>query len=455
MIFTRRHYFFLVIMMLMITTYLPVLTNQLPPVISSHHFWAGIWGVSLLAFYPRILSHKLMITFVLYALFILLASAALWPYMDGWNRTGILKELYMFSVGISIYLYFVITRELRDFANIAKWSLVFIFITAIMTIYVAGIDPMYARNVYDRQSETEVLAHRALTRFGPGDYATAMVFMSVFPILVFYYRNKVSKFLNKRNILIFGSVMIFALVSMQIFGNILILMVGLLISIAGVSRIKYSVMILGILIVIATILPKSFYVDSFIYLSEVLEDQEELSFKFADMAYFMETGGSLEEGGATAARVERFPMLFNSFIQSPVFGCYFLVDQFEYGYREEGGHLYWMNKLTVTGLVGFIFFISVIYLYIKRSTKLIHKDMRFYFLVSLFLIIAYGFIKNVGGRQTWYMFFVIYPGLCYLPMLHRKRKQTGKRAEKLMHLDETGFSEQPSTVIKINTENDS
>jgi hypothetical protein len=313
---------------------------------------------------------------------------------------------------------------------------------------------MYARNVYDKQSETEVLAHKALTGLGPGDYGTAMVFMSVFPILVFYYRNKVSKFLNKRNIIIFGFVMVLALIGMQIFGNILILMVGLLISIAGVSRIKYSILTLGILIFIASILPRSFYVDSLIYLSEVLEDQEELSFKFADMAYYLETGGSMDEGTATAARMERFPMLFNSFIQSPVFGCYFLVDQFEYGYRSEGGHLYWMNKLTVTGLVGFTFFISLIYLFIRRSTKLIHKDMRFYFLVSLFLIIAYGFIKNVGGRQTWYMFFAIYPGLCYLPLLHRKRKKPGRQAGKLIHLDKTGLSDQPTTPINENTENE-
>ena len=45
------------------------------------------------------------------------------------------------------------------------------------------------------------------------------------------------------------------------------------------------------------------------------------------------------------------PMLFEAFSENPIFG-YSWGDLSKY--NAEGGHIYWMNKLTVLGIFGFI-----------------------------------------------------------------------------------------------------
>lgn len=43
----------------------------------------------------------------------------------------------------------------------------------------------------------------------------------------------------------------------------------------------------------------------------------------------------------------------------------------------------------------------------------------YYFMLSIFALIFYGLIKNIGGFEIWLAFFVIILGMCYLPLLNR------------------------------------
>jgi hypothetical protein len=116
-------------------------------------------------------------------------------------------------------------------------------------------------------------------------------------------------------------------------------------------------------------------------------------------------------------------MLFESFIRSPIFGCYFFSEKDGRGYERAGAHLYWMNKITVTGIAGFVFFVSIMIAFFRKSVTLIPKNMRFYYMIALVSFVIYGFFKNLGGH-TWYAFFVIIPGMCYLPLLSKKVRKS-------------------------------
>jgi len=52
------------------------------------------------------------------------------------------------------------------------------------------------------------------------------------------------------------------------------------------------------------------------------------------------------------------------------------------------------------------------------------KQFAFYFLLSVFSIIALGTMKTLTGRDLWYTFFIILPGFYYLPLL---KKNTHER----------------------------
>ena len=83
-------------------------------------------------------------------------------------------------------------------------------------------------------------------------------------------------------------------------------------------------------------------------------------------------------------------------------------------YSQEGHHLYWMNKLAVTGLFGFIPFVMILIGIVKFFKNLIQRDYLYYYIISFLSIVLLGLMKNVTGREVWFTFFVIIPGINYL-----------------------------------------
>lgn len=433
--FTRRQYFFVLILILMIITYLPLLSKQLPPIIGSPYLWSVIWGGSVIIFYPRILTHRVMIIFFLYALFIIFGNLALWPNLTQWNKSGIMKDIMYIGIGLSIYLYFIFTGEYKDFAKIAGMTLIFLFITAIMTVIVTSIDPMYSRMAIDRESESEILAHQTLQRLGAGGYGSSIVIMALFPMLVYYFMNKHIRY-NRTLIVFYILFMLFTLIRIQIFANVIIAMIAIAISFAGASRIKTSIATLTLFIIIALVIPRSFYAKTFISIANTFEKQEDINYKFRDLANFVQSGAALEEESTTAyARAMRYPSLYESFIQSPLLGCFYMSDSSGRGYNIAGGHLYWMNKLTVTGIFGFLFFAAIPFLFLRKSITIVPRNMKFYFLIALMSYLSYGFLKNLGGH-SWYVFFVIIPGMVYLPLLSRKKVLSEDQSQNIIEEEE-------------------
>ena len=50
-----------------------------------------------------------------------------------------------------------------------------------------------------------------------------------------------------------------------------------------------------------------------------------------------------------------------------------------------------------------------------------------YFLLSLLSMVALGAMKTLIGRELWYTFFIIVPGLYYLPLLKKKKSKFHKQ----------------------------
>jgi hypothetical protein len=283
---------------------------------------------------------------------------------------------------------------------------------------------MYARNLTGLAAVSEAERESALSlkHFGGGTYSTAGAMMCLFPIFIYYYRNIKLSLVPKIYIIIFSILVCFALLGMQIFGNIIIAAIFCIIALMGLKKIRQSILLLFLLFSVTLIIPRDLYVNTSRSLGSLFSKDSELNYKFRDLALFFETGHYAKDSRSDLdKRIARYPMLMETFKKRPLFGCYFFSDESGNGYNAEGAHLHWMNKLTITGIIGLVFFLIIPFKFIKNNMKYFNSNYKFYYFLASLSILSYGVIKQLGGRDTWYTFFIILPGLYFLPLLKQQQ----------------------------------
>jgi O-antigen ligase len=110
----------------------------------------------------------------------------------------------------------------------------------------------------------------------------------------------------------------------------------------------------------------------------------------------------------TGRRAARLPFLINEFSKSPIIGG-----------GESTGHVFWLDRLSMYGLIGIIPWILIITYQIKFNLKNLNKEFKFYYLISIIAFIALGFMKNMSGKEIFMSIFLIIPGLNYLDYLYK------------------------------------
>jgi len=414
-------YFRFIILLLMITTYFPIVHYRLPAYIGSHHFWTIIWGISLLFLKPRVLLHRIMLLILAYALFLWILLSTAWSAMGEWNVKNLWNEIYAVAVGVSIFVYFNESKDYIGWVKMIRYTLIFIVITAVLTIIVSIINPMYMR-LHFAQSHEADMAREITNEYGAGTYSTAMVFMALLPLLIYYFKHPYLIFISKKWVMLLVILIVgVAILRMQIFTNIILAFFMSIIAMASAKNRLRTIIFIGIIGGIILLIPTKIHVNTFYKLADSMSGYEETSFKIKEFAYYIESGGEvMASKNAVAGRAERYPMLLEVFPKSPIMGCFFLTNTYAYGYQLAAAHIYWMNKLTTTGIAGFVFFVSIIIAFVYNERKNIKGDYRYYFILAIFSVLLYGIFKNVGGREIWYFFFVIIPGMYYLPLLVEK-----------------------------------
>lgn len=409
---SKKGYFNFLILMLLVTTYLPVVANNLPPIVGSFHFYILLFAASILIFETKTLTHKnLIFSFLVFGIILLLLPNIVWVSMDDWNVRSIRLEVYFIASALLMYYYFWVKQDFYTYAKFIHIALIFIAITLILTQYAAYVDPLYARKVTGEASEDWVDA-MFFYRLGAGGYGTAIAIMGLIPFIVYYFKNANLVKYPRYIILIFGVLVLAGLIRMQFFGNILIGFVILLLSQLSRRQWKNSLFLLALFFLIAIIIPVESYANLLVYIGGFFDPSSNVYLKFNDMAHFIVSG---EDTTVTASRSARYPELLEAFANSPWFGTFFKGREL---YEGGGAHLFWMNKLTVMGLLGFALVVYVYYKNIKHYlSQIIKEDLKVIYYLSVFAIIGYGLIKNIAGREVYLMLFFIIPGLQYLPLL--------------------------------------
>ena len=418
---TRKNIINFLVFMMLVTTFLPIVSNNLPMLIGSFHVYALLFIVSIILFKSNILKDKnLVITLLIGGLLYGILPITIWSNMSKWNRFGQIEEFYSIVVALIVYYYYRLSNELITYGKLIKIVLLFILITCLASIFSSLINPMYARHLTGAQEAVFSIDDRNyFAKLGGGAYGFATAIVAVIPMLVYYYRyNQISPF--SKSLLVPSLVLVFfTLVRMQIFANILVGIIVIILSFQKLKHLKKAVLYFSFFLFIAILIPNSIYADFLAVLSNFFDSSSETYFKLNDMSNYLIYGS--QQATAAGYRANRYTELLNSFSQSPIFGVSFRKDAL---YDQAGGHLFWMNRIAVIGIFGIFFYIQI---YIRNISfvlkNIFNSTFKVYYLLSIFSILGLGLIKNLAGRETWFMLFFILPGLYYLPLASKKSRK--------------------------------
>jgi len=353
-----------------------------------------------------------------YALFVVLMMQ-FWTCLDPWAIRQIWLDNYYIFVAMLMITYFYESKDFVGLAQISKWTLIFIIITAFFTIVTSYVMGSTARAMIFGNSAEAEETQKFFAKYGSGSYGYCIVFMSIISIVVYYYKNIILFTLKNRfAVIVVITLLLIAVLRLQLFTNVVFAFIVLLFSILNISGMrKFSYIIIPFIIVIAVI-PQSFYISLLYDLSALFSGVlDEVSFKFKGLADYIQLGPQIsdETGNYVARRAARFPLLLDGFLKFPIFGC--AVSPISKTlYAAETGHLYWMFKLSMLGIVNFLFYLSIFVCFIKEQKRYLSREYFYYFSIAALSVLLYGVFKVTGGREAWYFIFVIAPGLYYLPL---------------------------------------
>lgn len=410
----------IIMILAMLNTLLYVVAKNMPAIIGSFFFfWGPLTLLTIFLYNPKSLFNGPIKYFWFYGIISLVILQYLaWGYMDDWNRKALITEFYAIIVFIAIWNYFYFKNDFQGLTMIARWSFIFIIITLITTNIALTIDPLIVRNSVGGYSG-DITQLGLAEKFGSAGYGYAQGFILLIPVLLYFIKKKFHR--NRYRLLYIIALALVVLVTLRanVFGNLLALLFIAPLAIMGYKRRQYVIRYLIFVGFIYIVIPNWVFSDFFYMLSTYFEPNSEMHAKLIDFSSFVENQ-EIEESSMAGGRAARYPLLLDAFFSNPLLGYASADSTKNIG---EGAHLYWMNRLTQWGLIGFIIFIKLMYeTYSKIMFTLKDEEMKYYYKITVLVFIFMGLTKNIAGREPWAMLIVVIPGLFYLNQQTVKQK---------------------------------
>jgi hypothetical protein len=407
------------ILMAVASTTLYIVFRNLPLNMGTFaYLWAPLALLTIIITRPSMLTGSPIRILLLYGLIMVgVLQYTLWRFMDYANQNHILFEFYFIVVMLAILYYYRSKGEFRNLALLSKWSFIFIIISLITTNIALFLDPEVVR-ASAATSKFTAYQEKIYKLTGAMGYSYVQGIICIIPILIYHIKSKKKMVFKPIVLLIILLMIIITEIRSQVFANILVsILVTILSFIWSKKRLSFLIFVflVGILIVLV---PISFYSSAFYSLSTNFKPDSELNNKLNDFSVFIERP-EIDNSTEVGSRAGRYPMLFEAFVAHPISGFASHESHLDITL---GGHLYWMNRLAIWGIAGFLYFIFVLYIIFKSISSLFDTSFRFYYYISLSALLLMGLTKAVGGRESWLILIVVIPGIYFLPLLQQTKK---------------------------------
>lgn len=408
----------LVILIAVASTTLYVIFRNLPRVLGSFALlWAPLTLLILFILRSRSFVKAPVNYIIVYGILVVgILQYTLWKYMTDFNRIRILYECFYLFVFSAIWNYYNFKRDFNGLAFISKWGILFISVTLITTNIALFIDPTIVR-ASANNADFSALQTNIYNIFGTMDYSYIQAVICLIPILVFFIKSGDKIFIPRRLLIVILLLIIVTEFRSQVFANILVTIIITALSLISTKnrRITFLTVTLAGLLLLA--IPGSFYSSIFTDLSNEFDPESITSQKLKGIALFIDNP-EVDKTTDIGRRAERYPLLFEALSLKPFLGHSSYDSNMNIG---AGAHLYWMNRLAIWGIPGFLFFIFVLYKLFRNIGSQFEPGYRYYYFLSVMTVILLGLTKAIGGREPWLILIIIIPGMYYLPLIYKNK----------------------------------
>lgn len=408
----------LVILTTIASTTLYIIFRNLPRLAGSFSLlWAPASLLLIMILRPRTYLKQPVSPLLIYGLlFVGILQYTLWKYMMDFNRIRILYEWFYLIVFVSIWSYYLRMRNYYTLALIGKWGFVFILITLITTNLGLFIDPSIVRDSANSAKFTTPQL-RLFNYLGTMDYSYIQAIICLIPVLAFYIRSKRIFFMSRKVLIVILILIVVTELRSQVFANIFVTIVVTTLSFISSRNLRLTIITVLLAGMVFVTIPNSFYVNIISSISDNFDPGSVTSKKLKGIALFIEDP-EIDTTTDIGRRAARYPLLINALSSNPFFGHSSYASNLNIG---AGAHLYWMNRLAIWGIPGFLFFIFVLYKVFRIISLSFDRGFRFYYFLSLMSVFLLGLTKAVGGREPWLILIIIIPGMYYIPLLSPKK----------------------------------
>lgn len=344
--------------------------------------------------YPKFFFNKELFSLLLYLMVLLLFSFMGHTMGNkSWITAQILYPLACLSI-ISVFL------DNHDIYGLKLVTLIGLFvagITSVLTIIIV-INSNNSDVVRDMVANSDINYVLKYQKRGMASYDMIHSLPFIYSLLVVHLKTK-RKFIFK----IFSLMLIlmtFCMIIKSSFATPLILSVFVIFFSIVISKNQILNFLFGIIIVLCCLI----YLNENLVISglktiQPIFQETRIARKIDDIVLSIKH----ESAEGSVARLDTTKMSWNAFLESPFWGN---MDK-----EKAGGHSFILDRLAYFGIIGIIPFVVFLSLVFKRHFNFMNKNIRVYYLLSLFVFILLGCLKNLGGVEPFLYLFVFLPGI--------------------------------------------
>jgi hypothetical protein len=417
---TEKNIFRLLAILTMGVVFLPIVFSRIPTPFDRPFIYLIFWLTFILLFHTKIFySYKSIFPIYLFVLVYFISIPLFWTNVTIGNsghlsNAWLIKEIIYTFLSILMCTYFLKVKDYYGFGLVTLVALTFIAITSLTSIVGLTIFPSATREMVNRgAADMGVLI--IYQNMGIGSYGFFSGAVFLFPTLFYYFKQ--SEISLKLKVLLFC----FMLLSFYaIFKSAMTtaFLTTVLFSIAayrmkGSSFLKQTIIPLLIIILIFIIFSQ--LISSFFFLLADFTKGTHYEFKFNEMGKAIKSGDfdpNSTQNYINRERLSRSYFSILEFLKNPIIGG-----------GESMGHAFWLDRLGMFGLVGFLPWIFIFKTQIQKNIKLFKGNYKVFYYLSFSAFITYGLFKGgLDSIEISVCVFFLAPGIYFLRYLKKENQ---------------------------------
>ena len=389
--------------LLMMRYYLPIVPANIKMYsLFGIDMFAWLWIMALIIFgWKRVFSVPYLYLYFFALVYIGFTNIFWFDLMNYELSKAFRLDVYGLFISISIYDYFISAKDFKGLSIVIVSALVFIGLSLMIDISVYFATGLSSRAIWSVYITLGKKPGGALSRLGNLGLTYYYGISFIIPILVAAIKVPQRKFRESLAIIVLLSILLLSLAIAEYVTALLIGVLGFILSFLGLKRLKTSLIVLTILIIVLYFAPKASMGHAVDYLSSIVRG-DTVESRLDDLSLTTEQGLWASDTH-TGRRAARIPFLIQSFLKSPFLGG---------GPTTE--HSYFLDRLSMFGIMGLLPWLLLIRFQFMRNYRAFNDSFKFHYLLCLLAYITMGITKGIPGIYNSLSMFLLIPGTYYL-----------------------------------------